>query len=112
MLKITTFKIGDEKINDFIDTVGILPDGIKVSGDNIVILHRDTKYPTFTKEAELQDLHQELYKEEATLSKINREIEYAESKEDDETKESVLETLEKKKNQTLLMIDIIKKKIG
>jgi len=112
MIKVKTFKVGDESINELLAGTGIIQGGVQAHGDNITVIYREGKYPQYDKEAKLQKLHADLIQEEATLDQATRELKYVALKSDeDETKKDMTLALENKQANTTNMIVILKEEI-
>lgn len=111
MLKIKTFKVGDDSINEFISSVGVLQDGLKISGDMIVIVYRDNHFPEFNLDAQLQDLYSQMYQEKASLAQTERELKYVGMVEPSEQTEVTIKQLEDKKSKTETMINVLVEEI-
>ena len=112
-MKIKTFKLTDEKeINEFINDVAIIQNGITVNDNSVTIVYRENKYPEYTNEILLQGLHGKLYEEKQTLDAQKIELLYADTKEVNEQTGVTKRAIEEKIKDTENMIELLEKQIA
>jgi hypothetical protein len=112
MIKVKTFKTTDESINDFLDTVAVINNGITHSNGEIVVVYRDNKYAEFGEEEKKQELFAQLYQEQSTLLRCDLDIAYFDKKELNEHTGKDRRTLEDKRKLTENMILVITEQLA
>jgi predicted HicB family RNase H-like nuclease len=111
-MQIKTFKKTDEKeINEFINKVAVLNGGITVTENDITFTYREDKYPTYSKEVQLQNLHAKLYEEKQSLDGKLLDLAYFDTKEVDEKTGVVRRELQKGIELTEKMIEVLEGEI-
>tara|TARA_R110000851_G_scaffold5801_2_gene23673 strand:- start:516 stop:863 length:348 start_codon:yes stop_codon:yes gene_type:complete len=85
-MKIKTFKKADEtEVNDFLEGVRVLNDGVYQSDETITFTYIEGTLPEITKEQELIDLHIELVENSKRTKSLDRDLRYLDEKETEET---------------------------
>lgn len=109
MIKIKTFEISDESINDFIGEVSVINDGIKVSGDKIAVVYREGKYLEYNDEVKTADIKQQIFEENKKLTKQKLDLQYFDKFPVDEKTGVRRRQLEENVEKTKGMIEILEK---
>lgn len=111
MIKIKTFNIDSEDINDFISEVGIINDGIKVSGDKVVVIYRENKDLEFGEEDAKASVLKSLYEEKQKLQRQEIDLSYFDKFPVDEKTGVRRRQLEEGIEKTKGMIEILEAKL-
>lgn len=107
MIKTKTFKAGDEAINDFMEGVMVINNGIHTHGDNITVVYREDKHVTFGQEEKEATLYQLLFNEKQALLQVDTELAMMDRREKDEHHGRDLAALKSKKTKTEVAIEVI-----
>ena len=111
MIKVKTFDIKDESINDFIEEVAVINDGIKVASDTIVVVYRDSKYLEFGEEEKKAVLSNKLYQEGQALLDAELNLKYFDLFPLDENTGVRRRSIEEKIDKNKGMIELLKEEL-
>ena len=105
MIKVKTFKVGDESIDTFLEGVTIMNNGIQTHDDNITFVYTESKYQEFGDEEVLASLYQSLFTEKKHLLSNQVELKMFERREKGEHYGRDLEALKSAKVKTEIAIE-------
>jgi len=112
-MKIKTFKKTKEKeINEFLENVRVLNNGVYQTDETITFTYFEGKYPQYRVEEELSELNSHIAQNTKQIATFKRDLEYINRKDSEETdgvdKRTVQASMKKLELDTEIMEERIK----